>query len=133
MAEYLDACRVEGVGPFITMAPSRFTSEISGFTKRLILESTVRLPPYDANITQMPTRIESTQLRIKPYTTSLLIKLLSGSSDMWRKSVGTFVGELRNQLLLWRTLSGEEKAKYMKIGESIKKSFEGEENESRST
>lgn len=130
MAEYLDACRVEGVGPFITMAPSRFTSEISGFTKRLILESTVRLPPYDANITQIARIIASSELGINRYTTSLLIKLLSGSSDMWRKSVGTFVGELRNQLLLWRTLSGEEKAKYMKIGESIKKSLEGEENES---
>jgi hypothetical protein len=127
LAEYIDSCEVEGVGPFITMGSSKFASEISGFTKKLILESNVRLPPYDANITQIARIIASSEVGINRYNISLLVKLVTGSSDTWRKSVGNFVGELRNQLLLWRTLSSEDRARYMKIGESIRRSLVGEE------
>jgi len=127
LAEYIDSCQVEGVGPFIAMGFSKFASEVSGFTKRVILESNMRLPPYDANITQIARVIASSEVGMNRYNIALLVKLVTGSSDTWRNSVGNFVGELRNQLLLWATLSSEERAKYMKIGESIRRSLMSEE------
>jgi len=129
IAEYIDACKVEGVGPFITLEECKFAREVSGFTKRLTLETRLHLPPYDANITQTLRVVASGELGVNRYTFTIIMNRLTGSPDVWTKSVGSLVEELRTQFLLWRTLSSDDRAKYIKIGEGIRETLEGEEEE----
>ena len=126
LSEYFDSCQVEGVGPFITIGPSKIMSEVSGFTKRVILESNVKLPPYDANVMQVARIIASSEIGVNRYSLILLSELLSGSPEIWKNSIGNFVKEVRRQLLLWRTLSDEERVRYLEIGKSIKEKLIGE-------
>jgi len=130
IAEYINACRVEGVGPFITLTEAEFSLELSGFTRRLIVKSNVKVPPYDANITQAVRVVATREIGVDRYNIILQTTLLTGSPEVWEKSNERFVRELRGQFLLWRTLTEEERARYIEVGERIKRKFE-EESESK--
>ena len=130
IAEYINACRVEGVGPFITLTEAEFSLELSGFTRRLIVKSNVKVPPYDANITQAVRVVATREIGVDRYNIILQTTLQTGSPEIWEKSNERFVRELRGQFLLWRTLTEEERARYIEVGERIKRKFE-EESESK--
>jgi ABC-type lipoprotein release transport system permease subunit len=125
--EYLTSCKVEGLAPFIVLEDPKYAYDSSGFTRKLILKTKLLLPPYDANITQLVQIVAQAEVGVDRYEYSFHIEQLTGSVESWKKSVGACIETLRRQLLLWRTLPDEEKAKYLKQVSSIKSKIVGEQ------
>lgn len=82
------------------------------------------LTPYDLGVSQ------ETQLRIEPlggglYITNASFYRLSGYVDSWRRINLVFLNVLRKQLLIWRTFTTEQRARYAAQGyRRFRKEFE---------
>ncbi|MGC9202887.1 MAG: M28 family peptidase [Thermoproteota archaeon] len=126
ISEYLTSCKVEGLAPFIVLTDPRYVYKTSEFTRKIILETKLLLPPYDANITQLMQLIAQVEVGVERYEFLLHVELLTGSIENWRKSVNTSIETLRKQLLLWRTLTDKEKEKYLNQTSLIKRKITGE-------
>jgi hypothetical protein len=75
------------------------------------IKLTVRLSPYEAQITQT---VNICVLRSEEkYVLDIYLKRLTGTRNIWANSNITFLDDLRKQLLVWRTLSPEQQRRYI--------------------
>jgi len=72
----------------------------------------VHLSPYEMRVTE-EVRIRAFKQSDGSYVLTLLLRRLSGSSDVWRTSNYYFVDDVRKQILLWRTLPPHIKKRYL--------------------
>jgi len=73
-----------------------------------------RLVPYQIGVVQM-VEIGATEEREQArWVFGISIKRTMGAIKEWERLNRDFVNEIREQLLLWRTLPDSEKARYMK-------------------
>jgi len=117
--DYLDAHRDGAIGCFITDALSLVTmtlrnpEDVSEETPMLKLLSTVSLAPYDMGVRQdVEIRIAPTE---NPGTLEIEIYLthVSGQVSNWMRQNKTFLGDLRRQLLGWRSLKARRMLRYI--------------------
>jgi len=75
------------------------------------VELDARLPPYEYNVKQNVKLIFSRKDTL--WNVTMLLKRINGEHEVWVRLVRKFSDIIRKQLLLWRTLSPEEKERYM--------------------
>ncbi|MEM0356106.1 MAG: FtsX-like permease family protein [Desulfurococcaceae archaeon] len=109
----------ERLSSFTSIDVGNFVIEKIDIDKRVesngvnyVLRGEVRLKPWQAGIKQL---FEIKAIMIKPeeWDLSIYIKRISGNPTIWFKSNKYFIDDLRKQLLLWRTLSQEDKDIYI--------------------
>jgi ABC-type antimicrobial peptide transport system permease subunit len=106
LSEFFKAYTVEG--------PNFVVREINVNPQDLAIHLTVALKPYDAGVTQEATFfIQATRERERvKYHTFLRLKHLTGPRTVWINSNYSFIDAVRKQLLIWRSLKEDEKARY---------------------
>jgi hypothetical protein len=102
LAKYFDAHNEAAAGCF-TAADARMESDGEGFA----VVAKVWLSPFDLGISQrFAMRAVPTDVRAI-YSVQLTLDLLSGQRAAWKRTNLAFLKDLRQQFLVWRTLSPE--------------------------
>ncbi|MGC8935267.1 MAG: FtsX-like permease family protein [Thermoproteota archaeon] len=103
--EYLEAHKVETPEPFIVV-------DVDLNKESYVLSCNMALQPLESGVTQ---RIEIA-IKTLEARTSFEIKIvkLSGPRDTWESVNYNVVDSLRKQMLLWRSLTPEDREKYIK-------------------
>jgi len=105
MEEYFGAFTVDTGEQFVVR-------DIKKSIKDLVLNATIALGPTEARLTQS---LNLTVLEQENrFTCSLEIEKLGGLRDVWISANYAFVDTIRKQFLIWRALSEDQKAKYIK-------------------
>ncbi|MEM2795236.1 MAG: hypothetical protein QXY49_05230, partial [Thermofilaceae archaeon] len=100
----------EGVGSY---KPSFRVIETGGVdASSLELKIKVLVTPVESG-TEQAVSIHIIEQPGKKYIIGVTAKLLGGSRITWHSSTPYFFDDLRKQLLLWTSLAGEEKARYI--------------------
>jgi len=73
-----------------------------------------QLAPYELNVKQDVDIAFIQDFSTKEWHVNLVLKRTSGTTEDWIRLVRRFADEIRKQFLYWRSLSREEKLKYMK-------------------
>jgi len=76
-----------------------------------------RLAPYDLGIKSDIIMEGVRPNREAPFTFKLTLQRTAGYASTWRTSCPSVADEIRKQVLIWRTLTPEERGKYIKLGE----------------
>ncbi|MCD6510732.1 MAG: ABC transporter permease [Thermoprotei archaeon] len=98
----------------------------------IILEMKANMAPWDAGIVQL-TRLVARRSEAagKRWTYSVYIRRLEGYRYVWESTNYAFVDRIRQQLLLWRGLSPEQRSEYVRRGLSlVQKSYSQRKNAS---
>jgi len=106
-----------------TKRESRFAAEklnisesgSSDKTHSIVLLAECRFAPYDLGIKSNIIIEAKKQEGTTQYTFSITIKRLEGYKQAWKTSAILVMDELRKQLITWRSLSVEERYKYMNV------------------
>jgi hypothetical protein len=110
MYEYLDAHKEGSIGHFSTDNIS-LTTEQTKDLKCLGIQAMVWLEPFDLSVRQ------TIRLQIQPaddeYELKIEIRRNSGQVRSWWKLNRVFLGDLRKQLLGWRSIKAERIIQYM--------------------
>jgi len=101
--EYLD-----GTG---RMTRTSIVRDLNAPSEDLILNATVALPPYEQGIIQKMT-LRSTGDKSGRLSFFMELQRVGGSPSIWRSCNYGFLDSIRKQILLWRSLTSEEKEKY---------------------
>ena len=84
---------------------------------RFMLETMVWLAPYDLGVSELVTIITSPVPNEDGlFAMSLLVTRVSGDVPSWNRVNRRFVNFLRKQLLIWRTLSMDERMTFAEKG-----------------
>lgn len=118
LCEYLENRR-ERVGTFTVLDYRPFAEP-----ERAGVRARVWLAPYEQNIIQEVAVSFSKSKTEARYLTTLTAQRVSGPYDLWRKGCETFAREIREQLLTWRLISGDERRKYIALGRSMVGGYE---------
>jgi hypothetical protein len=112
-----------GVGVFVSDRSRVFHDTESDHR---VLEATLWLAPFDVGVSQdirleiFPTEEGGTAGReSKFYEVSIQMIRRSGQEVDWRRSNRAFIGELRKQFLLWRTLTLERQQTYVEESQKM--------------
>ena len=122
LKEFLEVHMDESVGTF-TPEDIRFKATTEDEKRVLVMESTVRLAPYDTGVAQKVT-ITATKIKGESFTFSVHLRLLRGYRPVWVSSNRLFITELRKQFLIWRTLSPSRQKNYIERGKEMLKLVE---------
>jgi hypothetical protein len=112
LGEWLQAYEGYTIGDFVT-SETRIWSEGGKY----LVRSTAWLAPYDLGVSQ------DLLLKAEPgtapgvYILELQLTRTSGEADNWVTVNGRFLANLRKQFLTWRTLTPEQREKYMASAE----------------
>ena len=109
LKNFLLVHEVAGVGSFICKKVNMQLNE-RGTTKSLV--ATIWLPPYEENITQ-EVIFELVPSELKKVVMVIHIKRISGDDRPWIIGNRFFINDIRKQLLIWGSISLEEKEQYM--------------------
>jgi ABC-type antimicrobial peptide transport system permease subunit len=113
LKRWFDIHSTRDAGNFLSLGNNFVMHEESG-RKTVELMAEVRLPPYDAGIVQHA-HILAVETKGQTYEFEIYIVRISGMENQWKTSNRNFIDELRKRLLVWRSLSTEEKAKYVEM------------------
>lgn len=108
LGEWLQAYEGYTIGDFVTSETSIWSEGASYFVR-----SMAWLAPYDLGVSQ------EILLRAEPgnapgvYVLNLVLTRTGGEADNWVTVNGRFLANLRKQFLTWRTLSPEQREKYL--------------------
>ena len=78
-----------------------------------MIEARTWLAPFDQGV------VQKVALELAPseepayYEINVVLELVSGDFDTWRRVSRTFLDDLRKQFLVWRTLSLEDREAYI--------------------
>ncbi len=112
LLEFLRAHEGEGL-PIFTATSIRLESYDEGMR----ISFTSRIAPYELGVSQDVELLFARSKEAVEWTTTVRLIRRTGPRDAWERLNYTFIDEIRKQLLLWRSLSPEEKGKY---AESLK-------------
>ena len=115
LAEWFRSYEEQSVGDFLTQdIRTGVESMPSGPGYRL--SGRIWLAPFDLGVSQMialdtaPTDLEDV------YEVSMNLTRISGDVSNWKRVNRRFLNVVRKQFLIWRTLSAEERERYLEIG-----------------
>jgi len=114
MVEWFEAYEEYSVGDFVTQDVG-YREEPSQHGTTLIVQTMAWVAPFDLGVSQ------KVELRIIPaqmedvYEIMLHVDRVSGDVSSWRRVNSRFLGTLRKQFLIWRTLRAEERDRYLGI------------------
>jgi hypothetical protein len=117
LGEWLHAYEGYNIGDFVTANTSIVLSDHIH-----TIRSTTWLAPYDLGVSQELELIASPGTAPDTYTLELVLTRSSGEVDNWTIVNGRFLASLRKQFLTWRTLTSEQRAKYIAAAEERLKS-----------
>jgi len=89
-------------------------------TKRLKME--VQLAPYEQGIGQTAQIILKKDVKTGRWSIEIFLERKRGRREMWEKSNRNFIDQIRKQLLIWRSLTTEERRLYIKKARELTKS-----------
>jgi len=93
---------------------------INGDIQTVRLVAKIRQAPYDMGIESKLVFQATRKKRGMPFEYSLTMERIAGYAKTWRISCPIIVDEIRKQLLIWRSFSGDEQRKYLNLGERMK-------------
>jgi hypothetical protein len=117
LTEWLQSFEEQSVGDFLTQGihTLQIDSELgSGYE----LTGRVWLAPFDLGVSQdiqlqtMPTKLEDV------FSVTMRINRVSGDVSNWKRVNRRFLNVVRKQFLIWRTLSAEQRERYLEMAES---------------
>ena len=117
LAEWFRAYEEQSVGDFLTQ-DIRTGTETMPLGPGYRLTGRVWLAPFDLGVSQTialdtaPTDLEDV------YEVNLTLTRVSGDVSNWKRVNRRFLNVLRKQFLIWRTLTAEDRERYMEIGAS---------------
>jgi len=91
-----------------------------GETRILRFIANCRLAPYDLGIKSDIIMEGVKPNREAPFTFKLTLQRTAGYASTWRTSCPSVADEIRKQILIWRTLTPEERGKYIELGEKTR-------------
>lgn len=114
--EYISGFTSPDIGNFVIEEMSISRTTIDG-KSLILLGGTARLKPWHAGVKQ---EFQIRALEVKPneWEISIYLKRLSGNTRLWIRSNKYFIDALRKQLLLWRTITPDEKKQYVSKAET---------------
>ena len=115
LAEWFRAYEEQSVGDFLTqdIRTGRETMELGPGYR---LTGRIWLAPFDLGVSQMisldtaPTDLEDV------YAVHLTLTRVSGDVSNWKRVNRRFLNVVRKQFLIWRTLTADQRERYMEIG-----------------
>ncbi len=110
--EYFEAHRVETPEPFIV----RDCKVIMESPREMRIELIVSLLPIEAGVNQKAVINVSWSIAQSRYLMNIFLKRLSGTREVWLSGNYGFVNCIRKQLLIWKSLSEEERRSYSRRG-----------------
>lgn len=118
ISEYIVKMGTEA-GKFMVEAKPRY--RVKKTPKAIIreLESVIRLPPYEAGVTETITISAVKFFRERRYKFELTGRLRTGKRYIWVMGHRTFTDLIRKQLLLWRSLRSKERKFYVENAEKM--------------
>lgn len=119
MKEYFDTHSVEGVGTFIATDVKVRKEVKDNGEQAIILSSEIWLEPLDAGITEDVMLIALSQKPQERYNFSIYAKRKTGLYTGWLSSHRVFIENVREQLLIWRTLRSNDKMRYQKRSKEL--------------
>ncbi|MEM2704454.1 MAG: ABC transporter permease [Candidatus Bathyarchaeia archaeon] len=129
LIEYIEQHRYERIGYFQAL-DLRYKEELHEKTEERGLVMKVKLAPWDLPTFQLVNLRAIRYLDEETYQIFLHIIRESGFLETWMTSNYVFISDLRKQLLLWRSLSPNEKKAYVDIGaRKLKLLYSGELDE----
>jgi len=111
LAEYFEACGEESIGSFYAR-DVRFVRRRDADSVRHIIELDVWLAPYDLGVSQHVRLVAEPGDDAHIHHIRMHIERRSGEDATWRQRNRAFLGEIRRQFLLYRTLSPASKQRY---------------------
>ncbi len=114
MVEWFQAYEEYSVGDFVTQ-DVRSREEQSEYGTTYVVETMAWIAPFDLGVSQ------KVELRIIPtdmedvFEIVLHLERVSGDVSSWRRVNSRFLGTLRKQFLIWRTLRAEDRDRYLGI------------------
>ncbi len=124
LVDYFESHSGESTGMFMsegTTLEARTTEKGEGCR----IETTIWTAPYDLGVSQRVSFDASPTGEFNIYALSLAIDRLSGDVTSWQRVNRGFMGALRKQFLIWRTLSPEDRAGYIQRGGEIQTADHG--------
>ena len=118
LVDYFESHRGESTGRFFCEGAgleARATERGEGCT----IETTIWPAPYDLGVSQQVRCEVSPAGEFDIYTLALQIDRISGDVTSWQRVNRGFMSALRKQFLIWRTLSPEDRASYIRRGREI--------------
>ena len=115
LAEWFRAYEEQSVGDFLTQG-IRTGAETMPLGPGYRLTGRVWLAPFDLGVSQTleldtaPTDLQDV------YAVNLTLTRVSGDVSNWKRVNRRFLNVLRKQFLIWRTLTAEQRERYMDIG-----------------
>jgi hypothetical protein len=112
MVEWFQAYEEYSVGDFVTQDVG-YREEPAQYGTTYVVYTMAWVAPFDLGVSQ---RVE---LRIIPtdmedvFEIMLHLERVSGDVSSWRRVNSRFLGTLRKQFLIWRTLRAEERDRYL--------------------
>ncbi len=112
LSEWLKAYEDYSIGDFVTQAVS--TEERDGpLGKEYQIECTAWLAPFDLGVSQK-VKIQAIPTDMADvYELKLELTRLSGDIANWKRVNRRYLNTMRKQFLIWRTLSAEDRSRYM--------------------
>ncbi|MEM4239116.1 MAG: FtsX-like permease family protein, partial [Nitrososphaerota archaeon] len=83
------------------------------------LELDVSLAPYEQGINQKVEIASVLEAATKRYSYELVMTKTSGADAMWATQAYFFADDLRKQVLIWRAISVEERARYLQFAKTL--------------
>lgn len=115
--EYISGFTSPDIGNFVIEKISIGKTTMNG-KNVVVLGGVVRLKPWHAGVKQ-EFQIRALEVNPNEWEISIYLKRLSGNTRLWIRSNKFFIDALRKQLLLWRTITLDEKKQYIAKAESI--------------
>jgi len=115
LAEWFRAYEEQSVGDFLTQDIRTGREMMEGGTGYR-LTGRIWLAPFDLGVSQTialdtaPTDLEDV------YAVHLTLTRVSGDVSNWKRVNRRFLNVVRKQFLIWRTLTAEQRERYMEIG-----------------
>ncbi|ABN70489.1 protein of unknown function DUF214 [Staphylothermus marinus F1] len=115
--EYISGFTSPDIGNFVVEKISISKTTMNS-KNVVILGGIVRLKPWHAGVKQ-EFQIRALEVNPNEWEISIYLKRLSGNTRLWIRSNKFFIDALRKQLLLWRTITPDEKKQYIEKAESV--------------
>lgn len=118
MKEFLEKYEVTDVGDFVTRN-IELSKEAAEHGSMLIVRCDAHLAPYDLGVNQTAEVRLIPEIGAGKYRVVLYLKRLTGDLPSWQRNSYPFIGAIRRQFLLWRTVSVADKRELEKEGKRL--------------
>lgn len=118
VSEYIAKVGTEA-GPFMVEVKPRYESRKTDKIVTRDVRAVVRLPPYEAGVTEAITLSAVKPAGERKYRFELIGRLRTGKRYIWVMGHRKFADLIRKQLLLWRSLSRRERRSYIETAGKI--------------